>query len=63
MSESILRVNADDIPLMHAMNRLYGEAFNDHDTYCARPPTAEIGIFGYGKNDHVVLVDAVGVDS
>jgi sulfite reductase (ferredoxin) len=23
---------------------------------CARPPTAEIGIFGYGKNDHVVLV-------
>jgi len=24
--------------------------------HCARPPTAEIGIFGYGKNDHVVLV-------
>jgi sulfite reductase beta subunit-like hemoprotein len=23
---------------------------------CARPSTAEIGIFGYGKNDHVVLV-------
>ncbi len=23
---------------------------------CARPPAAEIGIFGYGKNDHVVLV-------
>ena len=23
---------------------------------CARPPTAEIGIFGYGKNDHVMLV-------
>ncbi|MCC6643101.1 MAG: NADPH-dependent assimilatory sulfite reductase hemoprotein subunit [Deltaproteobacteria bacterium] len=23
---------------------------------CARPPTAEIGIFGYGKNDHVVLI-------
>ncbi len=23
---------------------------------CARPPTAEIGIYGYGKNDHVVLV-------
>jgi sulfite reductase beta subunit-like hemoprotein len=23
---------------------------------CARPPTAEIGVFGYGKNDHVVLV-------
>ena len=23
---------------------------------CSRPPTAEIGIFGYGKNDHVVLV-------
>jgi sulfite reductase (ferredoxin) len=22
---------------------------------CARPPTAEIGIFGYGKNDHVLL--------
>ena len=24
--------------------------------HCARPPTAEIGIFGYGKNDHVLLV-------
>ncbi|MDX1650780.1 MAG: NADPH-dependent assimilatory sulfite reductase hemoprotein subunit, partial [Myxococcota bacterium] len=23
---------------------------------CARPPTAEIGIYGYGKNDHVVMV-------
>ncbi len=23
---------------------------------CARPPSAEIGIYGYGKNDHVVLV-------
>jgi sulfite reductase (ferredoxin) len=23
---------------------------------CTRPPAAEIGIFGYGKNDHVVLV-------
>ena len=23
---------------------------------CVRPPTAEIGIYGYGKNDHVVLV-------
>jgi sulfite reductase beta subunit-like hemoprotein len=23
---------------------------------CARPPTAEIGIYGYGKNDHVILV-------
>lgn len=22
---------------------------------CARPPSAEIGIFGYGKNDHVIL--------
>ncbi len=23
---------------------------------CVRPPTAEIGIYGYGKNDHVILV-------
>jgi sulfite reductase (ferredoxin) len=23
---------------------------------CARPPTAEVGIYGYGKNDHVILV-------
>ncbi|HEX9813915.1 MAG TPA: NADPH-dependent assimilatory sulfite reductase hemoprotein subunit [Myxococcota bacterium] len=23
---------------------------------CARPPSAEIGIYGYGKNDHVILV-------
>src|SRR5262249_20313320 len=24
--------------------------------HCARPPSAEVGIFGYGKNDHVLLV-------
>ena len=24
--------------------------------HCARPPSAEVGIFGYGKNDHVILV-------
>jgi len=24
--------------------------------HCARPPSAEIGIFGYGKNDHVILI-------
>ena len=23
---------------------------------CVRPPTAEVGIYGYGKNDHVFLV-------
>ncbi len=23
---------------------------------CSRPPTAEIGIYGYGKNDHVITV-------
>jgi sulfite reductase (ferredoxin) len=23
--------------------------------HCARPPSAEVGIFGYGKNDHVLL--------
>ncbi len=23
---------------------------------CARPPSAEIGIYGYGKNDHVILI-------
>jgi sulfite reductase beta subunit-like hemoprotein len=23
---------------------------------CSRPPTAEIGIYGYGKNDHVIQV-------
>jgi sulfite reductase (ferredoxin) len=23
---------------------------------CARPPSAEVGIYGYGKNDHVILV-------
>ena len=23
---------------------------------CTRPPSAEIGIYGYGKNDHVILV-------
>ena len=25
---------------------------------CSRPPTAEIGIVGYGKNDYVLMVGA-----
>ena len=39
MSIEIRRAGADSLPIMHAMNRLYGEAFDDRDTYCAQPPT------------------------
>ena len=51
--------------LPHYMDALEAAGFGDVDVVvrmtgcpnnCARPPSAEIGIFGYGKNDHVILV-------
>jgi sulfite reductase beta subunit-like hemoprotein len=51
--------------LPHYMDALEAAGLGDVDVVirmtgcpnnCARPPTAEIGIFGYGKNDHVILV-------
>ncbi len=51
--------------LPHYFDELEAEGLGDVDVVirmtgcpnnCARPPSAEIGIYGYGKNDHVVLV-------
>lgn len=51
--------------LPHYMDALEAAGLGDVDVVvrmtgcpnnCARPPSAEIGIFGYGKNDHVILV-------
>jgi sulfite reductase (ferredoxin) len=51
--------------LPHYLDALEAEGLGDVDAVirmtgcpnnCARPPTAEIGIYGYGKNDHVILV-------
>jgi sulfite reductase (ferredoxin) len=51
--------------LPHYMDEIEAAGLGDVDVVirmtgcpnnCARPPSAEIGIFGYGKNDHVILV-------
>ncbi|MCG8587723.1 MAG: NADPH-dependent assimilatory sulfite reductase hemoprotein subunit, partial [Proteobacteria bacterium] len=51
--------------LPHYLDAIEAEGLGDVDVVirmtgcpnnCARPPSAEIGIYGYGKNDHVILV-------
>jgi sulfite reductase (ferredoxin) len=51
--------------LPHYLDAIEQAGFGDVDVQirmagcpngCSRPPTAEIGIFGYGKNDHVIQV-------
>ena len=34
----VRRLGPDDLPLFRAMNRLFGEAFEDPDAYGATPP-------------------------
>jgi aminoglycoside 3-N-acetyltransferase I len=35
----IRHLTANDVPLMNALLRTFGEAFNDVDTYTANPPS------------------------
>ena len=35
----IRHLTANDVPLMNALLRTFGEAFNDVDTYAANPPS------------------------
>lgn len=36
---SIRAIGPDDVPLMHRMLRMFGEAFNDAESYTSTPPT------------------------
>ncbi len=38
MTHDVRRLEADDLPLMRELNRLFGEVFEDPDSYAARPP-------------------------
>jgi aminoglycoside 3-N-acetyltransferase I len=41
MSVDILHLGPQDIPLMDALLRTFGEAFNEVDTYTAKPPSKD----------------------
>jgi aminoglycoside 3-N-acetyltransferase I len=36
---SVRAIGPDDVPLMHRMLRMFGEAFNDAESYTSTPPT------------------------
>jgi len=36
---SVRAIGADDVPVMHRMLRMFGEAFEDADSYTSKPPT------------------------
>lgn len=41
MTFEVRVLTPDDIPLMQALLRMFGEVFNDMETYTARPPDAD----------------------
>jgi aminoglycoside 3-N-acetyltransferase I len=55
---TVRRLTPNDVPLLRALNALFGEAFGEPDTYGAEPPTDEYlgALLG---NEHVVALVAL----
>lgn len=54
----VRRLTRNDVPLMRALNALFGDAFGEPETYGAEPPTNEYlgALLG---NEHVVVLVAL----
>lgn len=57
-SLTVRRLTRDDVPLLRALNALFGEAFGEPETYGAEPPADEYlgALLG---NEHVVALAAL----
>jgi aminoglycoside 3-N-acetyltransferase I len=56
---TIRRLTPADIPLMRALNAVFGAAFEDPETYGAEPPE-EAWLAGLLAKDHVIALAALG---
>lgn len=54
---TIRRLAAADTALFHALNRVFGDAFDDRETYCAEPPSDDY-LSGLLARTHVVALAA-----
>lgn len=54
---SVQRLTPDDVPLLRALNAVFGEAFGELDTYGGDPPT-DAYLAGLLAKDHVVVLVA-----
>jgi aminoglycoside 3-N-acetyltransferase I len=57
-SFSVRRLTRNDVPLLRALNALFGEAFAEPETYGAEPPTDEY-LDAFLGNEHVVALVAL----
>ncbi|HVY57493.1 MAG TPA: AAC(3)-I family aminoglycoside N-acetyltransferase [Xanthobacteraceae bacterium] len=55
---TIRRLGPADVPLLRKLNALFGEAFDDRETYGAKPPS-DAYLAGLLAKDHIVVVAAL----
>jgi aminoglycoside 3-N-acetyltransferase I len=55
-SYTLKRLGADDVPLLRALNEMFGEAFKEPDTYTGAPPSDDYFKELLGNGDFVALV-------
>ncbi|WP_336485477.1 AAC(3)-I family aminoglycoside N-acetyltransferase [Methylobacterium nigriterrae] len=59
---TIQRLQACDIPRLRALNALFGEAFDDRDTYAAEPPD-DAYLAALLAKEHVIVLAALADDA
>jgi aminoglycoside 3-N-acetyltransferase I len=55
VSWDVRRLAAEDVSLMHALNGMFGQAFNEPDTYDAKPPSDNYVQRLLSKEDFIAL--------
>lgn len=58
---TLRRLGPADVPLLRALNALFGEAFGDRETYGGEPP-ADAYLEGLLAKEHVVVLAALAGD-
>lgn len=57
---TVARLGPDDLPRFRAMNRLFGEVFDDRESYAAHPPDDRYAGALLARPDTVLLVAEAG---
>jgi aminoglycoside 3-N-acetyltransferase I len=57
-SISLLRLGATDVPLLRKLNALFGDAFDDRETYVGEPPT-DAYLESLLAKEHVIAIVAL----
>jgi aminoglycoside 3-N-acetyltransferase I len=61
-SYSVRRVSADDLALMNSLLEMFGDVFNEPDTYCSKRPSASYQRQLLGSDSFIALTAVQGKD-